>query len=234
MRIGIECAAATFAVLRSIVRHGGKICLLREKQIAQSIRCGQLVRRSNTQVIVQRAQFLTSFFQAQRNLRTVSDRAAAATHTKLRCCLDCLEIALAAQNLRRKVVCPCQRIPCSRIKALRQCTGAATADILRCAAAAHLPGVQRRAAGPAHAVRPGRLTRSEQALDIRLPPAVHRKPAVIVLCTKRDLQRLRLQIDAMLAVKLHCGRVHVPQPFDRRAEACACARQILPCLHVEL
>ncbi len=89
-------------------------------------------------------------------------------------------------------------------------------DPLRRAQRAHLPGVQRRSARALDAVRARQLADDEEVRHRRFPPPVHGESAVAVLIADADLQRLRPQVRAQLAVEVDAGRVHVRQPFDGR------------------
>ena len=50
--------------------------------------------------------------------------------------------------------------------------------------------------------------------NTRFPPVIDGKAAVIVLGTDGDFERLFVQIDAVLLVDLHGGRIHVGQALD--------------------
>ena len=89
-------------------------------------------------------------------------------------------------------------------------------DPLRRPDAADLPGIERRTARPLDPVRAGQLADDKQMPDVRLPPTVHREPAVAVLGTDACLQRLCVEIDAAAGVEIDARRVHVSEPFDRR------------------
>ena len=74
-----------------------------------------------------------------------------------------------------------QRLGGGQTEIVRRIALAACGDVLRRTGAAHLPGVQRRAAGAVDAVACCGLADREQSLDVRLPPAVNAGAAVVVL-----------------------------------------------------
>ena len=105
---------------------------------------------------------------------------------------------------------------------------AAGGNVLCRAGAAHLPGVQRRAARAVDAVAGSGFTNSKQAFHVGLPPAVDANAAVVMLGAEGDLQRLGVQIHTLITVKIDGRLVHLRQPLNRRAEAGTRACQILP------
>lgn len=92
---------------------------------------------------------------------------------------------------------------------------ASAAISARDAGAAHLPGVQRRAARAVDAVAGSGFTHGKQTFHVGLPPAVDANAAVVMLGAEGDLQQLGVQIHAFVAIEI-----------DGRAEADTRACQI--------
>ena len=72
------------------------------------------------------------------------------------------------------------------------------------------------------------LADREQALDVRLPPAVDAQTAVVVLGAECNFQRLGVEIHTLIAVEINRGLVHMRQPLNGCAEACPRTFQVLP------
>ena len=116
---------------------------------------------------------------------------------------------------------------CCRVKTGRRIAPAAGGNVLCDAGAAHLPGVQRRAARAVDAVAGSGFTHGKQAFRVGLPPAVDANAAVVMLGAEGDLQRLGVQIHTLITVKIDGRLVHMRQPLNRRAEAGTDAGQVL-------
>ena len=121
-----------------------------------------------------------------------------------------------------------QRLGGGQTEIVRRITLAAGGNVLRRAGAAHLPGVQRRAAGAVDAVAGSGFTHGKQAFHFGLPPAVDADAAVVMLGAKGDLQRLGVQIHTLITVKSMAGWFICASRSNRRAEAGTRPLQILP------
>ncbi|MHC4178622.1 MAG: hypothetical protein ACYSWU_14015, partial [Planctomycetota bacterium] len=61
------------------------------------------------------------------------------------------------------------------------------------------------------------LADGKEVLDVdRLPPVIAGQPAVVVLGTDGDLERLGRDVDLALGIELDRAGVHRPQAFDGR------------------
>ena len=69
-------------------------------------------------------------------------------------------------------------------------------DIGRCSMGADLSGVEGRSAGPTDPVRSGELSDDVKSVEIAAPVQVDLYSAIVVLCTERDLDGRRGQVDA--------------------------------------
>ena len=116
---------------------------------------------------------------------------------------------------------------CCRVKTGRRITPAAGGNVLCRAGAAHLPGVQRRAARAVDAVAGSGFTHGKQAFHVGLPPAVDANAAVVMLGAEGNFQRLGVQIHTLITVKIDGRLVHMRQTLDGRAEAGTGAGQVL-------
>ena len=103
---------------------------------------------------------------------------------------------------------------------------AAGGDVLGAARAKNLSGVERRAAGPGHAMRSCRLADRIAAGEVGRAPCVDRKAAVHVLVVDREFERIARDVVFVALVELDRQRVHLaaagraafpagPQPSSR-------------------
>ena len=211
-----------------IVRHGGQVGVLAQQHIAQAVHHGKLGTAARLDRLGKVGKLRFHLLAVGAYLRGVAYGSAAAAHALgglLPQRADVAGLGLAAVGQCAHLG---QRLGGGQTEIIRRIAPAAGGDVLRRAGAAHLPGVQRRAARAVDAVAGSDLAHSKQPLDVGLPPAVDANTAVVMLGAEGDLQRLGVQIHTLITVKIDGRLVHMRQPLNRRAEAGTGPLQILP------
>ena len=218
-QVGVQGTTTALPAVGSIVRHGGQVGVLAQQHIAQAVDHGKLGAAARLDRFGKAGKLRFHLLAVGAYLRGVAYGGTAAAHFLGGVLPQGAHIAgIGAAGI-------CQRSHLGQgsgglcVKAGGGIAPAAGGNVLRGAGAAHLPGVQRRAAGAVDAVAGSGFTDRKQSLDAGLPPAVNAQSAVVVLGAEGNFQRLGVQIHALILVKINRRFVHMGKALDGRHKA---------------